>query len=104
MPKTRWSEGQAVELLKGLFAGARKGTLVGIGDDAAVIAGSGSSLVLTIDACVEHVHFERRWLSLADVGWRATHAAVSDLAAMGARPLAALSNLSLPNKFSRSDL
>ena len=104
MAKARWSEQQAVALLTRLFGGTRKGTLVGIGDDAAIIAGSGSSLVLTIDACVEHVHFERRWLALADVGWRATQAAVSDLAAMGARPLAALSNLSLPERFSRSDL
>jgi thiamine-monophosphate kinase len=77
---------------------------VGIGDDAAVVAGAGSSLVLSIDACVEHVHFERRWLSLADVGWRATQAAASDLAAMGARPLAALSNLALPRDFTRRDL
>ncbi len=104
MPKTRWSEGQAVELLRQLFSGPRKAALVGIGDDAAVIRGSGSSLVLTIDACVEHVHFERSWLSLADVGWRATQAAVSDLAAMGARPLAALSNLALPRNFARRDL
>src|SRR5688572_10405250 len=103
MPKAGWSERQAVELLKSLFAEPRS-ALVGIGDDAAVIAGPHSPLVLTIDACVEHVHFERRWLPLADIGWRATQAAVSDLAAMGARPLAALCNLGLPKNFARADL
>jgi thiamine-monophosphate kinase len=105
----RWSEKEAVELLRGLLGatprgGAGRGTLVGIGDDAAVIAGVGSPLVLTIDACVEHVHFERAWLSLEDVGWRATNAAVSDLAAMGARPLAALSNVALPPRAGRREL
>jgi len=103
MPKAGWSERQAVELLKKLFAEPRS-ALVGIGDDAAVIPRSDAPLVLTIDACVEHVHFERRWLALADIGWRATQAAVSDLAAMGARPLAALCNVALPKAFGRSDL
>jgi thiamine-monophosphate kinase len=59
---------------------------------------------LTIDACVEHVHFERGLMSLEDVGWRATQAAVSDLAAMGARPVAALSNLTLPSSAGEKEL
>jgi thiamine-monophosphate kinase len=42
------------------------------------------------------VHFDRRWLDLPDVGWRSFMAAASDLAAMAARPLAALSSLVLP--------
>lgn len=60
---------------------------LGIGDDAAVFAVSGpAELVWTVDACLEHVHFERAWLTLADVAHKAIHSAVSDLAAMGARP------------------
>lgn len=75
---------------------------VGIGDDAAVIRAKGK-LVWTIDAAVEHVHFERGLLSLDQIGYRAVQAAVSDLAAMGARPLGALSNLSLPSSFPARD-
>src|SRR5690606_40109310 len=43
-------------------------------------------------------------LSLQDVGWRATHAAVSDVAAMGARPVAALCHLVLPSTLTAAEL
>ncbi|HVW26041.1 MAG TPA: thiamine-phosphate kinase [Polyangiaceae bacterium] len=79
-------------------AGAR-GVEVGIGDDAAVLAPIRAPLVWTVDACVEGVHFDARWLSPADVGARSFHAAASDLAAMGARPVAALSSLIVPAAF-----
>lgn len=77
--------------------GALPGIPVAIGDDAAVLAPSTSPLVWTIDAQVEGTHFRRDWLSWADVGWRSFMAAASDLAAMGAVPLAALSALALSN-------
>jgi thiamine-monophosphate kinase len=77
---------------------------VGIGDDAAVLARVREPLVWTVDASVEGTHFERAWLELEDIGYRAFQAAASDLAAMGARPLAALSALELPKSFSKSDL
>jgi thiamine-monophosphate kinase len=72
-----------------------RGVLLGIGDDAAVISLGKERLVFTIDASFEHVHFERGLLSLADVAFRSFAAAVSDLAAMGAEPVAALSALGL---------
>ncbi len=66
---------------------------MGIGDDAAVLA---DGTVLSIDAIVEGAHFERAWLSLGDVGHRGTIAALSDLAAMGATPVAVLSSVVAP--------
>lgn len=78
---------------------------VGIGDDAAALKFSGKKTLLwTSDACVEGVHFERAWVSLEDVGWRSFQAAASDVAAMGGRALAALSNLILPAEFGRAEL
>ncbi len=80
---------------------------LGIGDDAALLevrAGAVTDLVWTIDASVEGVHFERAWLSLEELGWKATHAAVSDLAAMGARPVGALSHLVLPRGIQRREI
>lgn len=71
------------------------GVELAIGDDAAVVRARGR-LVWTIDAAVEHVHFELGGMPTQDIGYRSFQAAVSDLAAMGARPLAALSNLCLP--------
>jgi thiamine-monophosphate kinase len=57
----------------------------GIGDDAAVVR-SLPVCVTSVDAVVEDVHFrlDDPSLGLADVGWRALAAALSDLAAMGA--------------------
>jgi thiamine-monophosphate kinase len=78
--------------------------VLGIGDDAALLRGGSQQLVWSIDVCLEGVHFRRGWLSLKDLGWRATQAALSDLAAMGARPLGALCSLVLPAKTTRAML
>jgi thiamine-monophosphate kinase len=73
-----------------------EGVRVGAGDDAAVLAPPrGEELVLTADAIVEGVHFDARF-SPEDVGWKALAVNLSDLAAMGARPLWALVCLALP--------
>jgi len=77
---------------------------VGIGDDAAVLAPEGGSLVWTVDAAVEGVHFRRDWMSLEDIGFRSLMAAASDLAAMGARPRGVLCALVLPADFGDDEL
>jgi thiamine-monophosphate kinase len=99
-------EARAIALLERALKSSARGRRIelGIGDDAAVVVPGTERLVFTIDACVEHVHFDRRWLSLGDLGWRALMAAVSDLAAMGARPLCALSNLGTPAAITASEL
>jgi thiamine-monophosphate kinase len=55
-----------------------------IGDDAAVLPSPRGMHVISTDACVEDVHFRRRWITPREVGTRAAAAALSDLAAMGA--------------------
>jgi thiamine-monophosphate kinase len=70
---------------------------VDIGDDAAVLPAVGErTRVISTDACVEGAHFQRAWLSPYEVGVRAAAAALSDLAAMGARADAVLFALSVP--------
>jgi thiamine-monophosphate kinase len=75
----------------------RWGTLaVGLGDDAAVLEPPrGDRIVVTTDSAVEDVHFRREWLSMAEIGYRAVTAALSDVAAMGAEPRGVLVALSL---------
>lgn len=69
----------------------------GIGDDAAILAlAPGQQLVASTDCCVEGVHFRREWLTPEEIGVRATVAALSDLAAMGALPLGLLLALGVP--------
>jgi thiamine-monophosphate kinase len=70
---------------------------VGIGDDAAVLrTRAGEETVVSTDAFVEDVHFRWRTTSARTVGRRAAVAALSDLAAMGARPTGVTFALALP--------
>lgn len=69
-----------------------------VGDDAATIAltpNLGDSLVVTTDVLVDGVHFSDRTTSPEDAGWRAVAANLSDLAAMGATPIAITVGLAL---------
>jgi thiamine-monophosphate kinase len=81
-------------------ASRRRGSrhvLLGIGDDAALLrARAGESWVVSTDAFFEGVHFRLRSESPRTVGRRALAASLSDLAAMGARPLACLLSLAAP--------
>ena len=80
---------------------ARWGTsAIGIGDDGAVLdVPAGSRLVVSTDSTVEEVHFRSAWLTPEEIGWRATVAALSDLAAMGAAPLGVLLALTVPERW-----
>jgi len=70
-----------------------------VGDDAALLAvPPGELLVATSDVLVDGIHFSDRTTTAEDAGWRAAAANLSDLAAMGARPLALTASLSLPRE------
>ena len=76
----------------------------GIGDDAAVLANVGhGAMVVSTDSSVENVHFRRGWLDPREIGYRATAAALSDLAAMAAIPSAILLSITLPDSW-RSEI
>ena len=89
-----WGEGTAhadedtlIARLAELVDAPAPEVLRGIGDDAVLLA---PDLVWSVDAQVEGVHFERALSSPADVGWKALAVNLSDMAAMGASPVAAL--------------
>ena len=68
---------------------------VGPGDDAAVLR-VGGDLVVSTDLSVEGRHFRLDWISRREAGRRAMSAALSDLAAMGAEPVAVLLSIAGP--------
>jgi thiamine-monophosphate kinase len=81
------------------------GLVVGIGDDAAVaVVDRGALQVLTTDALVEGIHFDRRFSTPTDIGYKALAVNVSDIAAMGAAPRFALLSLMLPQAVTLGDV
>src|SRR5580704_16610204 len=75
---------------------AAPGTLVGIGDDAAVLAAPDGRVVASTDLLVENRHFRRDWSSAREVGGKAAAQNLADIAAMGAVPTALLVGLATP--------
>ncbi len=92
------TEDELIAAIQQRLAGVtRERLLVGIGDDAAVWQPSRSNRsVITTDALVEGVHFSRALMSPDEVGHRALAANLSDIAAMGARPVLATVALGFP--------
>ena len=79
--------------------------ITGIGDDAAVVAPDRGALqVLTTDALVEGVHFDRRFSSYPEIGYKALAVNVSDVASMGGVSRFALLSLMLPASMTTADV
>jgi thiamine-monophosphate kinase len=93
------SEFDRIVELQRLFGPTSAAVQLGIGDDAALLHPHTKPWVLSVDAAVESVHFERSFASWSELGMRAFSAAVSDLAAMASTPVAALSSLIAPSDF-----
>jgi thiamine-monophosphate kinase len=77
--------------------GATSEVALGIGDDCAILRPpKGHEILVTTDFTLEGRHFRREWHPPESVGHRALARGLSDLAAMGASPLAAFLSLALP--------
>lgn len=72
------------------------GTLLGPGDDAAVVAAPDGRVVVCTDVLVDGVHFRLDWSTPQQVGRKAAAANLADIAAMGAVPTALLVGLACP--------
>lgn len=69
---------------------------VGIGDDCAVLPAGEGELLISTDLLMEGVHFLRSESSPEDVGWKAAAVNLSDIAAMGGKPVATFLSIALP--------
>jgi thiamine-monophosphate kinase len=85
-------------LIEAIAAALPRGdrTIVGIGDDAAVLTAPDSRVVATTDLLVEGRHFRRDWSGPADIGAKAAAQNLADVAAMGAVPVALLVGFAAP--------
>jgi thiamine-monophosphate kinase len=92
------SEEELLEAIRRVLSGTGPEVRVPVGDDAAVLAPTVGDLVITTDALVEHVHFDRGTIGAHDLGHKAIVVNVSDIAAMGASPRAAVCALTLTDE------
>lgn len=74
-------------------------TLVGIGDDAAVLEPGRSNLVVTTDMLVEGIHFDLTFCPLRHLGYKAVAVNVSDIAAMNAIPTQITVGLAIGSRY-----
>ena len=80
------------------------GVLVGIGDDAAVLRSPENRLLAAMDVMIEGVHFIRGLITPFQLGAKALAVNISDIAAMGGKPLYALVTLGITSKMEESYL
>ena len=78
------NESEVIELLSRIFATADRRLQIGIGDDAAVVAGFAQQ-ILTTDIAVEGVHFKKEWSSAHEIGQRIAVANIADILSMNGR-------------------
>ena len=77
--------------------------VTGIGDDCAVLRPEpGHDILITTDFSLEGVHFRREWHPPESVGHRCLTRGLSDIAAMGGKPVAAFLSLALPRDLPQS--
>lgn len=96
------------ELIKRITHGVKisDGKLIqGVGDDCAVIAGeSGIAQLLTTDALFEGIHFKKEWMIPRAIGRKALSVNISDIAAMGGKPLYYLVSVGIPKGMPDKDI
>ncbi len=69
---------------------------VGTGDDCAFVKIGAEHVALSCDLSIEGTHFRTGWLTQEELGWRCTAAALSDLAAVAAKPMGLLVSVAVP--------
>ena len=89
-----------IEKIKEKFPISGDKTLLGIGDDAAVLEYGENLTLLSTDMLLEGVHFDLSYMPLQHLGYKAVAVNVSDIAAMNGIPKQITVNLALSNRFS----
>lgn len=94
-----YGEFDFIESIKRLFAKMPKNDFEGIGDDCSVLPiGSGEALLFTSDMLNEGIHFLADKSTPFQIGYKSVMVNISDVAAMGAKPVATMLSLALPEE------
>lgn len=75
-------------------------SLVGVGDDAAILDYSGYQTLISTDLLVENIHFDMVYTPLQHLGYKAVAVSISDIYAMNARPTQITIGMAVSNRYS----
>ncbi|MFC2123730.1 thiamine-phosphate kinase [Bacteroidota bacterium] len=105
MPPTRTEISQLgefglIDRISGYFKNQNESTLLGIGDDSAIIEAGEKNILLSTDLLIEGIHFDLSYAPLKHLGYKAIAVNVSDIAAMNGIPQQATVSIGLSNRFS----
>jgi len=89
-----------IERIKSLFPIQNKSTLVGIGDDAAVLDPGNKKILLSTDLLLEGIHFDLAYVPLKHLGYKSVMVNLSDIFAMNAKPSQITVSVGMSNRFS----
>jgi thiamine-monophosphate kinase len=89
-----------IDRIKSHFNPTNTSSILGIGDDAAVISTGNELTLLSKDLLLEGIHFDLSYMPLQHLGYKAIAANVSDIAAMNGKPSQVIIGLALSNRFS----
>ncbi len=81
------------------FQHSQKGTLKGVGDDAAVLKFGKETILISTDTYAEGVHFDMMYTPLAHLGYKCITGSISDIYAMNGTPTQVTVSLSLSSRF-----
>ena len=102
---SRLGEFGLIDTIRKMNPAKNKGVVIGVGDDTAVIRNDKSRYILmTTDTLVENVHFDLKYFTFFELGWKLLAVNLSDIAAMGGIPKYALVTLGLKKNTDVSDI
>ncbi|PCE66418.1 thiamine-phosphate kinase [Sediminicola luteus] len=96
---TQMGEFGLIEHLTQFLKPQLESTIVGIGDDAAVLDHSGQKTVVSTDLLVEGVHFDLAYMPLKHLGYKSVIVNLSDIYAMNARATQVTVSIAVSNRF-----
>ncbi|HEY9488443.1 MAG TPA: thiamine-phosphate kinase [Chryseosolibacter sp.] len=89
-----------IERIRGKFAVNQRKTVVGIGDDAAVLDAGDEFILVSTDMLVEGIHFDLSYMPIQHLGYKSVAVNVSDIAAMNGKAEQITVSIALSNRFS----
>ncbi len=98
-PLSELGEFKLIEHLTQNFKLNHKSSILGIGDDAAILNHKATEIVVTTDLLVEGVHFDLSYVPLKHLGYKAVIVNVSDVCAMNAKPTQITVSIAVSNRF-----